>query len=188
MSYYSRKELVGMGFKYLGRDVKVSRLAAIYDHQEIEIGDFSRIDDFCILSGKVSIGRFCHITPMCLLAGGHPGIQLKDFVTLAYGVKAFAQSDDYSGQSMTNSLIPKEYKQEKFAALLFEKHVIVGANSTVLPGVVLAEGCAIGAMTLISKSTKAWGIYTGIPGKRVKERYRNIQLLEKQFLQSRADD
>lgn len=188
MAYYSREELVGLGFKYLGKEVKVSKLASIYDHHRIEIGDYSRIDDFCLLSGEVRIGRYCHITPMCLLAGGKPGVHIEDFVTLAYGVKVFSQSDDYSGLSMTNSLIPKEYKNEKYAKVFLKKHSILGANSTILPGVIVNEGCAIGAMSLVLKSTDAWGIYAGVPVTRINERSRNVQLLEQQFLEKLEND
>lgn len=49
---------------------------------------------------------------MCLVAGGEPGIIMSDFVTLAYGVKVFSQSDDYSGKSLVNSNIPKKFKHE----------------------------------------------------------------------------
>lgn len=188
MAYYSRKELIELGFKYLGKDVKVSKNASIYDHHLIEIDDFSRIDDFCLLSGKVRIGKYCHITPMCLIAGGNLGVCLDDFVTLAYGVKLFSQSDDYSGLTMTNSLIPKEYKNEKFAKVVIKKHSILGANSTVLPGVTINEGCAIGAMTLVTKSLDSWGIYTGVPAKRIRTRSRKLEVLEQEFLEKKSDD
>jgi len=108
MAYLSDKELLSMGFKRLGSNVKISDKAAIYDCHKIEIGDNSRIDDFCIVSGNVVIGRNTHITPQCLVAGGSPGIIIGDFIALAYGVKVFAQSDDYSGKTMVNSTIPKK--------------------------------------------------------------------------------
>lgn len=149
MSYLSRAELEGMNFKYLGANVMISEKASIYNASKIEIHDNSRIDDFCVISGNVRIGKFNHITPMCLVAGGEPGVFFEDFCTLAYGVKVFSQSDDYSGESLTNSLIPKKYKNEKFERVYIGKHVIVGAGSIVLPGANLAEGCAIGAMTLV---------------------------------------
>ena len=166
----------------LGKNVKISDKAAIYNCDQIEIGDNSRIDDFCIISGTVKIGKYCHITPMCLLAGGTPGIILQDFVTLAYGVKVFSQSDDYSGQTMTNSLIPTKYKNEFKAAVILEKFSIVGANSTIMPGVIVAEGCSVGAMSLILKSTISWGVYMGIPAKRVRERSKEMLKLTKEFL------
>ncbi|MBV6750858.1 acyltransferase [Pseudomonas chlororaphis] len=188
MAYLSVAELQNFGFKKIGKNVKISDKASIYNAEDIEIGDYSRIDDFCIISGNVKIGRFNHITPMCLVAGGVPGVVLDDFCTLAYGVKVFAQSDDYSGETLTNSLIPKDLKNEKLASVSLKKHVIVGAGTVILPGVVVEVGCSIGAMSLLTKSTEPWGIYLGVPAKRSKERKKNLLELEKQFLKSLDGD
>lgn len=182
MAYLSEEYLNSMGFKYLGKNVQISDKAAIYNCDQIEIDDNSRIDDFCIISGRVKIGKYCHVTPMCLIAGGEPGIHLHDFVTLAYGVKIFSQSDDYSGQTMTNSLIPVRYKKEFKAAVTLEEFVIIGANSTVMPGTLIATGCSVGAMSLILKNTLPWGIYVGIPAKRINERSKEVLKLAKEFL------
>jgi acetyltransferase-like isoleucine patch superfamily enzyme len=188
MAYLNIQELAARGFKYIGRNVKISNKASIYNPELIEIGDNSRIDDFCIISGNVTIGKYVHVTPMCLLAGGEPGIYLKDFCTLAYGVKIFAQSDDYSGSTMVNSLIPNKFKSEHFAKVILEKQVIVGTNSTIFPGVTVAEGCSVGAMTLLNKSTEPWGIYVGNPARRVKDRKKDLLALEEQFLEEYGDD
>lgn len=182
MPYLSDEKLAAMGFKYLGKNVKISDKASIYNCDQIEIGDNSRIDDFCVVSGRISIGAYCHITPMCLVAGGVPGIYFSDFSTLAYGVKIFSQSDDYSGLTLTNSLIPKKFKNETFEAVYLRKHVIIGAGAVVFPGVDVAEGCSIGAMALVNRSTQPWGIYVGNPAKRIKERKKDMLELEKEFL------
>jgi len=182
MAYLSEEQLQAMGFKKLGKNVRISDKAAIYNPEQMELDDHVRIDDFCVVSGNVRMGRFIHITPMCLVAGGVPGIVLDDFCTLAYGVKVFAQSDDYSGLTLVNSIIPKRYKNEKFAAVHLHRQVIVGAGAVIMPGVDVAEGCAIGAMALVTRSTQPWGIYAGAPAKRLKERSRDLLSLEKQFL------
>ncbi|WP_203143844.1 acyltransferase [Marinobacter mangrovi] len=181
MAYYTDEQLRQMNFKRLGRNVKISDKASLYDTAEMEIGDFSRIDDYCIVSGRIIIGAYCHVTPMCLLAGGAPGITLSDYSTLAYGVKIFAQSDDYSGATMVNSLIPKKFKNEYMAPVFLGRHVIVGTNAVVFPGVTIEEGCSIGAMTLVNKSTDAWGIYVGSPARRIRERKQDLLALEAQF-------
>ncbi|WOH38984.1 acyltransferase [Thalassotalea fonticola] len=184
MAYFNNEQLENMGFKYVGKDVKISDKASIYDPDKISIGDYSRIDDFCIVSGKVNIGKFVHITPMCLIAGGEPGVELSDFSTLAYGVKIFSQTDDYSGETMVNSLIDPCFKKEIFAPVKISKHVIVGSNAVVFPGVTIEEGCSIGSMTLVHKTTKPWGIYVGIPSRRLKERKKDLLELESRFLKS----
>lgn len=188
MAYLTEQELQKLGFKKLGVGVKISDKACIYNAELTEIDDYSRVDDFCVLSGKLVIGKYNHITPMCLVAGGIPGIYFHDFCTLAYGVKVFAQSDDYSGETLANSLIPKKFKKEYFSAVSFGRHVIVGAGAVIFPGVELAEGCAIGAMALVTKSTASWGIYTGVPAKRVKDRKKDLLQLETQFLSELSHD
>ena len=183
MAYLNKQELLNLGFKHLGENVLISDKAAIYNANVIEIGDNTRVDDFCILSGKISIGSYCHITPMCLIAGGELGVFLSDFCTLAYGVKIFSQSDDYSGDTLVNSLIPKKFKNATFAAVFLEKHVVIGAGATILPGVTLAEGTSIGAMSLVMENTLPWKIYIGIPAKILKDRSNKLLELEKQFLE-----
>lgn len=173
-----------MGFKKVGNNVKISDKASIYNCDMIEIGDNSRIDDFCVVSGKISIGRNVHITPQCLIAGGEKGIVFEDFTTLAYGVKVFTQSDDYSGNTMTNSTVPKKYKNELKEIVVVKRHTIIGAGSVIMPGVVLEEGTSIGSNSLILKSTEPWGIYVGSPAKRLKNREKKLLQLEQEYLNS----
>ncbi len=174
MAYYSQTELEALGFKKLGRNVKVSQSASIYDFGKIEIGDNSRIDDFCVVSGKLVIGCNVHVTPQCLIAGGEEGIVLEDYTTLAYGVKVFSQSDDYSGDTMTNSLIPKQYKNEFKKRVVIEKYSIVGASAVIMPGIYVKEGSSIGAMSLVTKDTDEWSINVGCPSKKIKNRSKKM--------------
>ena len=51
---------------------------------------------------------------------------------------------------------------------------IVGSGCTVLPGVTLGEGVSVGAMSLINKSLDEWGIYVGIPAKKIKDRSKEM--------------
>lgn len=182
MAYLSEDALHDMGFAELGRNVKISDKAAIYGAEQMRIGDNSRIDDFCVVSGKVEIGRNVHFAPFSLIAGGKPGIKFADFSGLAYGVKVFSQSDDYSGRTLTNPTVPAEWKAEQFAEVKLERHVIVGASSVICPGVILAEGTAIGALSLVLRSTDAWSIYIGNPARKLRDRKRDLLDLEREYL------
>ncbi len=183
MGYLSDAALSRMGFKRLGENVKISDKASIYNPEQIEIGDNSRIDDFSVVSGRVSLGRNVHVTVFCNIAGGEKGVFLGDFTTLAYGCHVFSQSDDYTGKTMTNSTIPDEYKNETKAPVYIKKHSIVGTGSVVFPGVVLEEGTSVGAMSLVIKSTESWSIYVGVPAKKIKPRCRDLLNLERMYLQ-----
>ncbi len=184
MPYLTEKQLSAMGFKSVGKDVKISDRASIYNPEQMDIGDYSRIDDFCVVSGRIKIGRNVHITPQCLLAGGTPGLLIEDFATLAYGVKVFTQSDDYSGATMTNSTIPKQYKNELMSPVKIRRHSIIGAGSIIMPGVEIAEGNSVGANSLILKSTESWSIYVGSPARKIKNRKKDLLELEKLYLEN----
>jgi len=183
MAYISNDILQKMQFKSIGINVKISDKASIYNPEQIEIDDNSRIDDFCVISGKIKIGKHVHITPQCLVAGGEEGITFENYTTIAYGVQVFTQSDDYSGETMANSTIPIKYKNEYKKEIILKKHSIVGARSIIMPGVTLSEGSSIGAMSLVLSSTEPWSIYVGIPAKKIKRRKKNLLELEKQFLE-----
>lgn len=176
-----------MGFKKLGCNVQISRKASIYNPESITIGDFSRIDDFCVISGRVEIGRNVHIAVFCNVAGGEPGVFLHDFSGLAYSCTVFSQSDDYTGRSLTNPTVPGKYKKETKKPVTIGRHCIVGTHSVIFPGVVLAEGTAVGAMTLVTKSTEAWSVYSGIPAKKIKKRKMDLLKVEEQFLKDGLD-
>lgn len=182
MAYYTQEELSKFGFKSLGRNVKISDKASIYNCAQIEIGDDSRIDDFCVISGRVIIGKNVHIAPFCLVAGGTEGVIFEDFSGLAYQVQVFTQSDDYSGKSLTNPTVPSEFKREFKQSISIGKHTIVGAGSVIMPGADLAQGTSVGAMSLVRKPTEPWGIYVGNPAKRIKDRRQDLLELEKRFL------
>jgi UDP-3-O-[3-hydroxymyristoyl] glucosamine N-acyltransferase len=181
MTYLAEEKIKEMGFHSVGHNVQISNKAAIYDAEKISIGDNSRIDDFCIISGSVSIGKYVHITPQCLVAGGILGIEIQDYSTLAYGVKVFTQTDDYTGDSMANSLIPKKYKKEKFEAVNLGRFSIIGTNSVIFPGANIAEGVSIGAMSLVLHPTVEWKIYAGIPARIIRDRSKKLLHYYEQF-------
>lgn len=182
MAFLSEKELKEMGFKSLGRNVKISNKASIYNPDQIEIGHNSRIDDFCVVSGKVSIGRNVHFAIFCNVSGGEKGITFHDFSGLAYGCHVFSQSDDYRGATMTNPTVPDKFKSEIKSAIVIGRHCIIGTNSIVFPGVCLSEGTAVGAMSMVNKSTKEWSVYSGVPAKLIKARKKDLLELESVYL------
>lgn len=182
MGFCSDLELQQFGFKSLGKNVKISTKASIYNPEQIEIGDNSRIDDFCVISGRVVLGRNVHLASMCLVAGGKAGVYFEGCCGFAYGVRVFSQSDDYTGLFLGGPTFPAEYKKESNSPVFIRKLVIVGASSIILPGVDLAEGSAVGAMSLVTKSTEPWSVVFGIPAKKIKNRKKNVLQLMNDYL------
>ncbi len=182
MSYLTYKELLKIGFKSIGENVLVSSKASIYSPHLIALGDNSRIDDFCVISGQVTLGRNASVAVFCNLAAGRSHISIADFSTLAYGCHIISQSDDYSGETLTNPTIPRDFKNEKSADVTIGRHVILGTSTIVLPGVTIPDGVASGANTLFIENPNAWSIYVGSPARKLKSRSRELLRLEAKYL------
>jgi len=186
-TFYSENELSKLGIKSYGKNVLISRNAILYKPETLEIGNDVRIDDFCTISGNVKLGSYIHIAQFCGLYGGEAGIEMEDFSGLSSKVTIYATSNDYSGESMTNPMVPAKYKPgDKEAAVKLGRHVIVGVNSVILPGVEIGEGASVGAMSMCSKSLEPWGIYVGAPARKVKDRSKKLLELEKEFTQEQV--
>lgn len=180
--YYSVEELNDFGFKSVGHNVLISKKASIYTPGKISIGNDVRIDDFCFLVGNIKLGNYIHIAPYVSIHGtGEGSVTMKDFSALSSYTTVYASSDDYSGNSITNPTVGVKYEKLISSDIVIEKHVIVGLHSVILPNAYLAEGVAIGAMSLISGTTEPWGIYVGIPCKRIKERLKDCLMMEKEI-------
>jgi galactoside O-acetyltransferase len=180
MSFYSREELEELGFRSLGENVKISRLASIHGAERITVGSNSRIDDFCVLSageGGFSIGSYVHIAAGATLIGAAK-IVIEDFGGLSSRASIYSSNDDYSGRFLTNPTVPSEFTNVKHADVLIGKHVIIGSGSVVLPGLVLEEGVAVGALSLVTKNCKSFGVYVGNPARKIKNRSRGLLGLE----------
>lgn len=182
-SFYSEKELDKIGFRKIGKNVLISRKSSFYGVNNISIGNNVRIDDFCVLSGNITLGNHIHIAVYSAMFGGETGIEMKDFSGLSSRCVIYAESDDYSGKKLTNPTIPKDYRGIISEKVVLNKHVIIGAGTTILPGVEIGEGTAVGSMSLVNKSLKEWGIYAGIPCEWKKARSKELLQLEEELLE-----
>lgn len=181
-TFYNREELANLGIKSYGENVFIGRNVILYTPEKLTIGHDVRIDDFSVLSGEVTLGNYIHISHFCGLYGGDKGIIMEDYSGLSSKVAVYAVSDDYSGNSMTNPMVPDRYKPGNVGKeVIINRHAIVGAGSVVLPGVVVGEGSSIGAMSLCVHDTEAWSINTGIPARKTKDREKKLLDLEKEF-------
>lgn len=180
-SFYSEDELSQIGFQDIGHDVYISKKASIYGAEKMKLGSHIRIDDFCILSGKINLSDYIHISAYTALFGGESGIFVEKYSTISSRCCIYAVSDDYSGKFMTNPMIPDEYRGVEDKKVILEKYSIVGSGCTILPGVIVKEGCSCGAMSLINKETESWTINAGIPARIIKKREKRILDLVQSF-------
>lgn len=184
--YFSENDIKDR-FKSVGKNVLISKNCTIIGTENIEIGNNVRIDDYCCImvggdGASLKIGSYVHIAANCYLSAKN-GIIMEDFTGISQGVKIYSNSDDYSGAFLTNPTVPSEFTNATGGTVTLKKHAIVGSGAVVLPGVTIHEGTSVGALSLVTKDLKEWGVYFGIPAKRLKNRLKNLLDLEKKLEQ-----
>jgi len=184
-SYYSAEELRLFGFKSVGNNVKIAKNCTIIGLSKISIGDNVIIDAFCSIittgSGELKLGSYIHIGAFCHLLA-NDGIEIKDFSGLSQGVKIYSRTDDYTGNSMTNPTIPSKYKSIKKGKVILQEHVIIGANTVILPNLTIGDGVSVGALSLVATSLDSWTMYYGNPLKKIFKRSKKLLELKEDFL------
>lgn len=168
-SFYSFDELKKLGFKAVGEHVLISRKASIYGAKDIELGSNIRVDDFCILSGKIKIGNFVHIGCLTSVTGGEALI-MDDFSGISQGCRILTGSEDFLDWGFGNPTISEEYRNTKTAPIRIGKFAVVGANSVICPGVTIGEGASVAACSVVTWNLQPWSVYAG--NRKISERNR----------------
>ncbi len=173
MPFLTPPQLQELGFKSIGTNVLISDKASIYSPHLISIGSNVRIDDFCILSGEITLGSYIHIAAYSALYGKF-GIIMDDYTGLSPRCTIFSASDDFSGNYLISPMVPDEFTNVTGGVVHIMRYSQIGANTVVLPNVTINEGVAVGAMSLVKKSLDEWAIYAGIPSVKIKNRSKGL--------------
>ena len=168
-SFYSREELALLGLRSYGENVLISRFARFYSPGTIEIGSHVRIDDFCILSGNIRLGSHIHISAYSALYGRF-GIVMEDYSGLSPRCTVFSASDDFSGDYLIGPMVDESLTHVTGGEVRIGRFSQLGSGCTVMPGVTIGEGVAVGAMSLVLHDLDPWKIYKGVPAVNFKNR------------------
>ncbi|MGH6812745.1 MAG: acyltransferase [Methylocella sp.] len=182
--FLSRDVLETLGFARLGEDVLIHGTAVIVDCHKISLGSRVRIDPYVIIStrGGVEFGNNVHLSGHSVLAG-HAAIHFDDFVNISHHVGIYTSNEDISGRTLSNPTVTG-FGAARTASISFGRHSGVGAGSLVLPGARFAEGSILGAMSRVSRPSKPWTNYAGIPARQMRERRRDALEREQEYLAS----
>lgn len=187
--YYEADELRRLGFAGVGAGARVAKNCTIIGLERIELGEAARIDGFTAIivgaGATVRIGSFTHIGGGChIAAAAH--FTMADFSGISQGTKVYTATDDYLGQGLTNPQVEPRFRRVTSGPVLLGRHVIVGAGSVILPAVEIGEGSSVGALSLVAKSLAPWGVYAGVPARRIRDRSHDLLKLEQEFLALRG--
>lgn len=176
-SFYYREELEKMGFYSIGENVLISRKASFYSASRMSIGNNVRIDDFSVLSGNIKIGSYVHISAFVALYGSN-GITINDYSGVSAHSIIYSAVDDFSGEYMIGPLYPKSVTNVQGGLVTLGCYTQIGASCVVMPNLIIAEGTVVGAMSFVNESLEPWGIYAGIPVKKIKDRSKRLLQLK----------
>ncbi len=170
-------------FAARGADVKVWPRSRIIHPERIRIGDSVIIDDFALLmaGAGIDIGSFVHIAAFSSVMGGGE-LSLGDFSCLSGGVRVYTGNDDYLGGSLTNPTVPGRWRVPERSHVHVGRHVVIGANSVVLPGISIGEGAVVGACSFVKHDLEPWTVNVGAPARPIRERPRDRILALEQDL------
>ena len=156
--------------KLRGKDSIIGRTVRIRHPDLFSIGMNSIIDDFTYVSSQLQVGNFTHVGAGAHIIGGKKAkVFIGDFVNIAPGVSMAAGQNDYYGGDLVGPAIPKGYGGEPILEPVeIGDHCLLGFNVSVLAGVKLPEGVAVGAYSLLKPMAyKPWTVYAGVPAREV---------------------
>ncbi len=131
----------------IGKDCYISSGAIMLTHGgDIKIGNYSTINPYTIIYGQggVKIGNGVRIAAHCtIVPSNHRYDNPNEFI--------FKQGLSKQG-------------------IVIEDDVWLGTGVKVLDGVTIKRGCIIGANAVVTHSTEEYGVYVGIPARKIKTR------------------
>jgi UDP-2-acetamido-3-amino-2,3-dideoxy-glucuronate N-acetyltransferase len=142
------------------------------DVQSQNIGDNTRIWQFVVILPKAKIGRDCNICAHCLIENE---VVVGDRVTVKSGVQLWdgveIEDDVFVGPNatFTNDLFPRSRQYpESFKKTVIRKGASIGANATLLPGVVIGRNAMVGAGAVVVADVPDQAVVAGNPAKIIK--------------------
>jgi acetyltransferase-like isoleucine patch superfamily enzyme len=135
----------------VGNDVELGHNVLI--RENITIGDNTLIGTGVVVDGETTVGRGVSVQTGVYICRNS---KVEDYVFL--GPHCVFTNDKFIMQ-----------RESRLEGPTVRKGASVGANSTLMPGVVIGEGAVIGAQSVVTKNIPARTIFFGIPARRAKK-------------------
>ncbi len=144
----------------------------------------SVIDDGARIGEETQIWHFCHIMPEAVIGKGCKigqnvfidnnvyvgnGVKIQNNVSVYNGVTL--EDDVFIGPSVvfTNVTNPRSFIERKheFKQTLVKEGASIGANATIVCGVIIGKYAMIGAGSVVTKDVRDFALVMGNPAKQV---------------------
>lgn len=139
------------------------------DVQTKNIGENTRIWQYCVVLSQAIIGNNCNICAQVLIEND---VIIGDNVTIKSGVQIWdgsrIENNVFIGPNVTftNDMYPlSQNKDFECKGITLRNGCSIGANSTLLPGIEIGENALIGAGSVVTRNVPAGEIWVGNPAR-----------------------
>jgi len=152
---------------------KVWPHAVIPNPDLVFVGDGVVIDDFVLIVARkpIILADGVHIGCGSSILGGE-AVRIGEGTSLSAGVRIFTATEDLDG--LFGPSAPDSCRIALRAPVEIGAHVLIGANSVVLPGARIGRGAVVGALSMVPTWAKLdeWTVYGGVPVRELRPRNR----------------
>lgn len=143
------------------------------DVQSNNIGEDTTIWQFCVVLKDAVIGTNCNICANVFIENE---VVIGDNVTIKPGVQIWdgivIEDNVFIGPNatFTNDLKPRsKVYPETFSKTTIKRGASIGANATILPGIIIGENAMVGAGSVVLKDIPANTLWVGNPARQIKK-------------------
>ncbi len=137
-----------------------------------QIGAGTRIWHFCHLISGCVIGENCTLGQNVMVGAGvrlGRNVKVQNNVSIYTGV--ICEDDVFLGPSMvfTNVINPRSAisRRHEYRQTLVKRGATIGANATIVCGVVIGEYAFVGAGSVVTKDVKPYALVVGNPARQI---------------------
>jgi UDP-2-acetamido-3-amino-2,3-dideoxy-glucuronate N-acetyltransferase len=131
-----------------------------------KIWHFSHIMEGAVIGENCNIGQNVVVSPQVILGNN---VKVQNNVSIYTGV--VCEDDVFLGPScvFTNVINPRSFisRKEEFKSTLIKKGASIGANATIICGIIIGEYAMIGAGSVVTKDVPDYALIVGNPGKQI---------------------
>ncbi len=148
-------------------------LPFIHENTEVQsnsIGNKTRIWQYSIILKGAKIGTNCNINAHCFIENN---VIIGNNVTIKCGVQLWdgitIEDSVFIGPNVTftNDKYPRsKVYPDEFLKTIVKKGASIGANATILSGIIIGENAMIGAGSVVTKDIPAGELWFGNPAKK----------------------
>lgn len=132
---------------------------------------------------NIYVGNNCQIGARSLFWSTRAKIILKDYVLMGPGVTIITgdHRTDIVGKHIIE-VSDDEKLPEHDGDVVIESGTWIGANVTILKDVIIGEGAVVAAGAVVTKNVEPYTIVAGVPAKKIKNRFSEMDLEEHRCL------